>query len=107
MVLNRQYHRVPAADTRHDADAVTQYACFIKPYSHARVLVAAAEKRAHLLGRFEGVCVDGLDDVTEGNLRRQRVTVIDDRLTGGAVPTVHCQHIQPPSVCLPFNHVTC
>ena len=68
---------------------------------------AAAVKRTHLLRRFEGVCVDGLDDVTEGNLRRQRVTVIDDRLTGGAVPTVHCQHIQPPSVCLPLIHVTC
>ena len=41
---------------------------------------------------FEGVLLDGVDDVLEEDLGGQRVSVVDDRLVVRPVPTVHCKH---------------
>lgn len=46
--------------------------------------------RVYVLVFDEGVLVDGLDDIFEEDLRRERVAVVDDGLTVLTVPAIHC-----------------
>ena len=44
-----------------------------------------------VLGNTECIVLNGLDDISEENLGRQCVSVVDNWLTVWSVPAIHCQ----------------